>query len=267
MPERFTDEQLGAALEALSDPGRFQRDRAPRGRRRASAPTGPGGRAGRGRLVRLAHTSSGSQAGGARGPGGAADALPHAAGGGGPDGNAGRGGGRVGARPASCTPRRATNSLRPPLPNHRGFQWTSGISATPPSSSPTATARVLVDPFLAPNNPKAPVSADEVDPTHILLTHAHVDHLADAVAVAKRTGAHCVASGGDSRLVGLPRESRTSPTRTSAARSTFDWGWVKLVQAFHSSTTPDGTVTYASGLVINIGGHHRVPPRRHVPVR
>ena len=24
MPERFTDEQLGAALEALSDPGRFQ---------------------------------------------------------------------------------------------------------------------------------------------------------------------------------------------------------------------------------------------------
>ncbi len=52
---------------------------------------------------------------------------------------------------------------------------------------------MLVDPFLAPNNPTAPVSADEVDPTHILLTHAHVDHLADAAAVAKRTGAHCVA--------------------------------------------------------------------------
>ena len=34
----------------------------------------------------------------------------------------------------------------------------------------------------------------------------------------------------------------------------FDWGWVKLVQALHSSTTPDGRVTYASGLVINIGG-------------
>ena len=27
----------------------------------------------------------------------------------------------------------------------------------------------------------------------MLLTHAHVDHVADAVAVAKRTGAHCVA--------------------------------------------------------------------------
>jgi L-ascorbate metabolism protein UlaG (beta-lactamase superfamily) len=47
------------------------------------------------------------------------------------------------------------------------------------------SARVLVDPFLAPNNPKATVSANDVDPTHILLTHAHVDHVADAVAVAE----------------------------------------------------------------------------------
>ena len=29
---------------------------------------------------------------------------------------------------------------------------------------------------------------------------------------------------------------------------------MKLVQAFHSSTTPDGVVTYASGLVINFAG-------------
>src|SRR6476620_10083768 len=54
-------------------------------------------------------------------------------------------------------------------------------------------ARILVDPFLAPNNPKATLTADDVDPTHILLTHGHVDHIADAVPVAKRTGAHCVA--------------------------------------------------------------------------
>ena len=32
-----------------------------------------------------------------------------------------------------------------------------------------------------------------MNPTHVLLTHAHVDHLADAVNVAKRTGAACVA--------------------------------------------------------------------------
>jgi L-ascorbate metabolism protein UlaG (beta-lactamase superfamily) len=46
---------------------------------------------------------------------------------------------------------------------------------------------LLVDPFLAPNNPAAQVTAEEVEPTHVLLTHGHSDHIADAVVVAKRT--------------------------------------------------------------------------------
>ena len=53
--------------------------------------------------------------------------------------------------------------------------------------------RLLIDPFLKPNNPAAVTTADEVDPTHIALTHGHADHMADAVPVATRTGAHCVA--------------------------------------------------------------------------
>ena len=53
-------------------------------------------------------------------------------------------------------------------------------------------ARVLVDPFLT-GNPKAAVSADEVNPTHILLTHGHGDHYGDTVEIAKRTGAPVLA--------------------------------------------------------------------------
>jgi L-ascorbate metabolism protein UlaG (beta-lactamase superfamily) len=53
-------------------------------------------------------------------------------------------------------------------------------------------ATVLVDPFLS-GNPKAAVSADEVEPTHILLTHGHPDHYGDTVDIAKRTGAPVVA--------------------------------------------------------------------------
>ena len=49
--------------------------------------------------------------------------------------------------------------------------------------------RVLIDPFLKPNNPMAVATAEEVEPTQILVTHGHVDHVADAIAVAKRTGA------------------------------------------------------------------------------
>ena len=53
-------------------------------------------------------------------------------------------------------------------------------------------ARVLVDPFLT-GNPKAAVSADEFEPTHILLTHGHADHYGDTVEIAKRTGAPVLA--------------------------------------------------------------------------
>jgi L-ascorbate metabolism protein UlaG (beta-lactamase superfamily) len=34
----------------------------------------------------------------------------------------------------------------------------------------------------------------------------------------------------------------------------FDWGWVKLVPAWHTSTTPKGTVNTAAGLVIHFSG-------------
>src|SRR2546427_829902 len=116
------------------------------------------------------------------------------------------------------------------------------------------SSRVLIDPFLAPNNPKATVSADDVEPTHILLTHGHVDHVADAIAVAKRTGAHCVALVELAGWLGEQGVRNVSdPNIGGTVR--FDWGWVKLVQAFHSSTTPDGKAIHPpAGLVINIGG-------------
>jgi len=34
----------------------------------------------------------------------------------------------------------------------------------------------------------------------------------------------------------------------------FDWGWTKLVPAWHTSTTPKGTVNTPAGLVISFGG-------------
>lgn len=114
--------------------------------------------------------------------------------------------------------------------------------------------RVLVDPFLKPHNPAAVVTADEVDATHVLLTHGHGDHAADAVALATRTGAPCVAVVELANwLGGQGVETVHDPNIGGTVR--FDWGWVKLVQAFHTSTLADGTVIGpATGLVIDIGG-------------
>src|SRR4051794_14151490 len=47
---------------------------------------------------------------------------------------------------------------------------------------------ILIDPFIT-GNPKATVAADQFEPTHIVLTHAHGDHLGDTETIAKRTGA------------------------------------------------------------------------------
>jgi L-ascorbate metabolism protein UlaG (beta-lactamase superfamily) len=111
---------------------------------------------------------------------------------------------------------------------------------------------VLVDPFIT-GNPKAAVEAAELEPTHIFLTHGHPDHYGDTVEIAKRTGATVVAITEVAREIGEEGvENVFDPNLGGTV--TFDWGWVKLVQAFHSSTTPDGTVTLAAGLVINIGG-------------
>jgi L-ascorbate metabolism protein UlaG (beta-lactamase superfamily) len=107
---------------------------------------------------------------------------------------------------------------------------------------------VLIDPFLT-GNPKAAVSADEVEATTILLSHGHVDHVGDTVAIAKRTGAPVIAitelAGeleGDGLQVSNPNLGGTVVT---------DWGWVKLVPAWHTSTTPKGTVNTPAGLLIS----------------
>jgi L-ascorbate metabolism protein UlaG (beta-lactamase superfamily) len=112
-------------------------------------------------------------------------------------------------------------------------------------------ARVLVDPFLS-GNPKAAVGADEVDPTHILLTHGHVDHIGDTVDIAKRTGAPVVAIVELAQELGDDGVEAKDPNLGGTVE--FDWGWVRLVPAWHTSTTPKGTVNTPAGLVINIGG-------------
>src|SRR3954452_12794882 len=112
--------------------------------------------------------------------------------------------------------------------------------------------RVLIDPFLT-GNPKAAVEAGDVDPTHIFLTHGHADHWGDVVDIAKRTNAQCVA------IVELANELGDSGVENVADPNLggtveFEGGWVRLVPAWHTSTTPGGTVNTPAGLVVNLGG-------------
>jgi L-ascorbate metabolism protein UlaG (beta-lactamase superfamily) len=112
--------------------------------------------------------------------------------------------------------------------------------------------RVLIDPFLT-GNPKAAASPDEVEPTHILLTHGHGDHYGDIEDIAKRTGAPVVTVTEIAKELGEAGiENVFDPNIGGTVK--FDWGWVKLVPAWHTSTTPNGAVNTPAGLLIGIGG-------------
>jgi L-ascorbate metabolism protein UlaG (beta-lactamase superfamily) len=122
---------------------------------------------------------------------------------------------------------------------HSAFELTDGDT------------RLLIDPFLT-GNPKAAASPDELEPTTILLTHGHADHFGDTVDIAKRTGAPVLA------IVELAGEIAEEGVETYdpnlGGTVTFDWGWVKLVPAWHTSTTPNGTVNTPAGLLVSLGG-------------
>jgi L-ascorbate metabolism protein UlaG (beta-lactamase superfamily) len=109
---------------------------------------------------------------------------------------------------------------------------------------------VLIDPFLT-GNPKAAISAEDANATTILLTHGHGDHIGDTVAIAKRTGAPVVAIVELANELGEEGVTVHDPNLGGTVK--FDWGWVKLVPAWHTSTTPKGTVNTPAGLLINFG--------------
>jgi L-ascorbate metabolism protein UlaG (beta-lactamase superfamily) len=110
-------------------------------------------------------------------------------------------------------------------------------------------ATVLVDPFLT-GNPKAAASADEVEADAILLTHGHGDHLGDTVDIAKRTGAPVVAIVELANELGGQGIDVFDPNLGGTIK--FDWGWVKLVPAWHTAVSPSGTPHTPAGLLIGI---------------
>jgi L-ascorbate metabolism protein UlaG (beta-lactamase superfamily) len=124
--------------------------------------------------------------------------------------------------------------------------------------------RVLIDPFLKPNNPAAVASAADVHPNHVVISHGHADHMADAVGVAKANGAECVAVVEIAKWLEEMGVEKVHDPNLGGTVS-FDWGWVKLVPAWHTSTLPGSAespfsptagapVGTAAGLLINLGG-------------
>ncbi|MDB5035270.1 MAG: metal-dependent hydrolase [Chlorobi bacterium] len=112
---------------------------------------------------------------------------------------------------------------------------------------------ILIDPFIT-GNPVATVTADQLDPTHIILTHGHGDHLGDAIGIGSRGKAQVISTFEVANYV-RGRGCADAVGMGIGGAHNFNFGRVKFTIAHHSSSAPDGTyLGNPAGVVITIGG-------------
>lgn len=118
--------------------------------------------------------------------------------------------------------------------------------------------QVLIDPFLH-GNPQAGDKVDlTVQPNYIVVTHAHSDHLGDAIAIAKRSKAKIIANFEIATYV-QRKGCEVEPMHIGGS-ILLPFGRVKLTPAFHGSTVEeDGqviTLGMPCGVVVSMGDTH-----------
>lgn len=99
---------------------------------------------------------------------------------------------------------------------------------------------ILFDPYISPNKLAKDVDIKSIPCDYMLITHGHEDHVADAVSIAKRTGAKVVSNFEIIDWFGKQGIEDGHPMNHGGSW-VFDFGRVKYVSAVHSSMLPDGS--------------------------
>jgi L-ascorbate metabolism protein UlaG (beta-lactamase superfamily) len=101
----------------------------------------------------------------------------------------------------------------------------------------TASARLLIDPFLT-GNPSALIKADDVTCDYVLVSHGHEDHSGDALGIAKRCGATIIANYEITEYFSA-QGAKTHGMNPGGGHD-FPFGRVKLTLAHHTSSVEAG---------------------------
>lgn len=100
--------------------------------------------------------------------------------------------------------------------------------------------RLLLDPFLD-HNPAAPCKAADVSATHILISHGHADHIADAASIANRCHAQVITNYEIATWLQEKHHVKNTLGMNLGGAAKLPFGRVKQFLAWHSSVLPDGT--------------------------
>jgi L-ascorbate metabolism protein UlaG (beta-lactamase superfamily) len=97
---------------------------------------------------------------------------------------------------------------------------------------------IAIDPFLK-GNPSAKLKPSDIKADYIIVTHAHGDHLGDAVPMAKASGGTIISNFEIANYC-TSNGANTHPLHIGGAHE-FPFGKVKLTPAWHGSSFPDGS--------------------------
>jgi L-ascorbate metabolism protein UlaG (beta-lactamase superfamily) len=121
--------------------------------------------------------------------------------------------------------------------------------------------KVLFDPFITHNELAKNIDVNSLKPDFILVSHGHGDHVADLLTVQKNSGAKVICIAEIAGWLGKQGVDNAHGMNIGGAFN-FEFGRVKMVNAVHSSTMPDGSsggnpagfVIYAEGKKIYFAG-------------
>jgi L-ascorbate metabolism protein UlaG (beta-lactamase superfamily) len=111
--------------------------------------------------------------------------------------------------------------------------------------------RILFDPFISGNPLAGAVAVDDIRCDYLLLSHGHSDHCHDLERIAGNNPGVIIVGIWEIHDFYSKKGFKTHPMNIGGWWS-FDFGRVKMVQAVHSSSWPDGSYAgSAAGFVID----------------